>query len=442
MFRTSLGIALLVSPMIGCGQPAGSGSWPPVTAAAPPGGGPAAGVLTGTPSCSNRGCHGDFERDKAEPFKHAYTTWLAHDPHTNAYRSLESKLGQEIGAKLGIDPTRDERCLACHMTPQAARGKDEVALAERGFGVGCESCHGGARDWLVPHREKGWKDKPAGEKEKLGLTALGTHAQRAEVCAGCHVGAPEDKARGLPLRDMNHDMIAAGHPRLMFEYGSYLANLPRHWQEKPAMKEPDRAWLVGQFASAKAALALLADRAGRAAPWPELAEHDCYACHHGLHGQSWRQQRGYSLTPGAAGVNRWYTALLPVVQPAVGGKPWDQSALDALMARRLPAAGPVQAEAKRLAAGLGPLAVKAEGLVALPRKRLEDGLLSLGTGPQARGWDEYEQAALGLSALIPPATLRPLLRHLAWPDGLAGPKDDPPEDYHAEVRKLFRALSP
>ena len=30
---------------------------------------------------------------------------------------------------------------------------------------------------------------------------------------------------------MNHDLVAAGHPRLNFEYASYLAAYPKHWKE-------------------------------------------------------------------------------------------------------------------------------------------------------------------------------------------------------------------
>ncbi len=34
--------------------------------------------------------------------------------------------------------------------------------------------------------------------------------------------------------------------------------------------------------------------------WPELAEYNCYACHHSLQAESWRQQRGYGgRKPGA-----------------------------------------------------------------------------------------------------------------------------------------------
>ena len=71
-----------------------------------------------------------------------------------------------------------------------------------------------------------------------------------------------------------------------------------------------QAWRVGQVVSAEAALRLLIGRATaakeKAQPWPEFAEYDCYACHHGLQGPSWRQKRGYAgRVPGSLRWNDW-----------------------------------------------------------------------------------------------------------------------------------------
>ena len=38
--------------------------------------------------------------------------------------------------------------------------------------------------------------------------------------------APADSRRGMPLRDVDHDMLAAGHPRLEFEFAAFMANIP------------------------------------------------------------------------------------------------------------------------------------------------------------------------------------------------------------------------
>jgi hypothetical protein len=46
--------------------------------------------------------------------------------------------------------------------------------------------------------------------------------------------------------------------------------------------------------------------------WPEFAEYDCYACHHQLQNQSWRQKReALGRKPGSLPWNDWYVNLLP-----------------------------------------------------------------------------------------------------------------------------------
>jgi hypothetical protein len=354
--------------------------------------------LAGTLSCSGRGCHADFERpdnEQVPPSRSSYTRWLHHDPHTRAYQVLSEPLAQEMGRKLGFDVTTDKRCLVCHCTPLASRD-EPWALQERTFGVGCEGCHGAARDWLVRHRSAGWEELPAEQKERHGLARLSDQAGRAKVCSGCHVGAPADPKNGLPARDMNHDFIAAGHPRLMFEYGAFLANEPKHWKEKDTRPDFEaRAWLVGQVVSAKAALELLAARAKEANPWPEFAEYDCYSCHQDLAARSGRRRRDNGDRPGSLRFARWYPALVSVVAGSDSGF----TALAGTMARPYPSPRRVSMQAEQL---LGPLATLA---TALEKKtwnrpaidRLREKLVVYGS--KSSDWDELEQVALGLKAL-------------------------------------------
>jgi hypothetical protein len=134
------------------------------------------------------------------------------------------------------------------------------------------------------------------------MTKLFDLGVRAETCAGCHIGAL--RSFDIPLRDVNHDMIAAGHPRLNFEFATYLRKLPPHWKEKNRIANTPRpagfeaqVWLVGQAASAEASLKLLASRATSVGPasraGPELAEFNCYACHHDLKPNGWRGKFEY-----------------------------------------------------------------------------------------------------------------------------------------------------
>ncbi len=113
---------------------------------------------------------------------------------------------------------------------------------------------------------------------------------------------------------MNHDMIAAGHPRLTFDFAGYLAQLPPHWNSSKHAGDPrffGRAWAIGQAASAVAALDLLTHRTQQPT-WPELAEFACYSCHHNLRGSSgWRAERDAS--PGVPTWGTWHFAAIPAL---------------------------------------------------------------------------------------------------------------------------------
>jgi hypothetical protein len=412
--------------------------------------------IAGTLSCSGRGCHADLDRSAKGsrwPSSCSCSLWLDHDPHTRARAVLGEPAGKAIAAALGLhrrgpdgrekpDATVEPRCLACHVTPQTASlpldgagGQPE----EWNFGVGCEACHGSARQWLVPHRSETWTDprgkkwqelSPA-EKQTYGMNDLSSLAGRARVCAGCHVGAAADEKNGLPLRDMNHDHIAAGHPRLTFEFGAFLAHEPRHWNEKKAGPDFEaRAWLVGQVVAAEAALNLLADRAknsqAKDRPWPEYAEYDCYACHHRLEPDSWRRERGYPKGhPGRLLPSRWSPGLLDAVGQFVGAKGGRfPPGLEAALRRPFPRPAEVEKQARDASDSLAGLADALERM-SLPPDRVAElrktlarrGAAAFDAKRPAReiSWDEAEQLALGILALLEAegnADLKPRARAL------------------------------
>jgi hypothetical protein len=271
---------------------------------------------TGTAKCSARACHGGIEPSHGDVYRNEYTTWLTRDRHEKAYRVLltdERSCQMAEYLQLGKPAYEAERCLACHSTPQSPY--EEQSHLERS-GVGCESCHGSAADWLGPHTLPGWREKPDEEKINLGMRPTRPLLTRGQACVDCHVGSA--------TADVDHDLIAAGHPRLFFELGVFMAHMPKHWNEQLEKKTcPDleaRLWVFGQAASAEAALKLLASRAAtkKGRPWPEFAEHDCYACHHDLQQPSWRQadylKQRESLhdgapRPGSLIWSRWYFAM-------------------------------------------------------------------------------------------------------------------------------------
>jgi hypothetical protein len=257
----------------------------------------------GSAGCSGIACHGGpvvglmptsvwgTAAVDRERWRSSATVWTCYDPHARAFAVLANDRSKQIERLLThfgekpLEATTDTRCLACHTNPALAAHTSSPLIAE---GVGCEACHGNARSWVGEHA--GWAAGPGYAAKAAAMTRLSDVTVRAETCAGCHVGAPA--GGGTPMRDMNHDLIAAGHPRLNFDYATFLRALPPHWTEKDRETSPPtlrpasdefRHWLVGRAVTAAATLRLRADREKRG-PWPELAEFDCYACHHGLRG--------------------------------------------------------------------------------------------------------------------------------------------------------------
>ena len=77
--------------------------------------------------------------------------WM-HTPHFATFESLHRlPRAKEIADKLGLQSIkRNDVCTKCHYTKQLEDGRERVVA-----GVSCESCHGGARDWLTLHSDYG-----------------------------------------------------------------------------------------------------------------------------------------------------------------------------------------------------------------------------------------------------------------------------------------------
>ncbi len=298
-------------------------------------------------SCAAVGCHGRPPQTAEFPWQSSYAVWLEADPHSGAYdvlyteRSLaiiERLNGGAAGERVSVERFRQEHCASCHAT--TAVGESAELLA---YGVRCDSCHGPADAWLARHATHAWEALPAGEKyaawrvEPVGehldwrLTAEPArmrHTQdlvtQAKVCAECHVGAPATATQ--PAREVDHDLIAAGHPRLNFEFAAYLANLPAHWDTAKDRQSTERfdaqAWSIGQLVAAEALVsqvhARIEDAAAGDATWPEFAYYDCHACHHALAADSYRQrpQRLASAArdpqPGRLPAGSWQLPFAPL----------------------------------------------------------------------------------------------------------------------------------
>ncbi len=73
-------------------------------------------------------------------------------PHYATFETLHRKPeAKEIAERLSLRSVkRNDQCTKCHFTTQTLEGRDRVVA-----GVSCESCHGGAQDWVVLHSDYG-----------------------------------------------------------------------------------------------------------------------------------------------------------------------------------------------------------------------------------------------------------------------------------------------
>jgi len=294
----------------------------------------------GVASCAAYACHGGNQGEG--DLRSAYTTWMALDPHSRAESVLREPRSIDIQKRLAaatgraaIHADADARCLGCHVSPARSNPSAFGSRVVNSEGVGCESCHGAASKWLEPHSTTEWRSLSDAKKTALGMVSLAEPESLVQLCVGCHVGGPG--------RDVDHDLIAAGHPRLDFEALAYLQALPRHWDEAKRRRNRSdldaRTWAVGQLVSARQALALLGLRAHAAQErqtgkpiersplgiWPEFAEYACTSCHHPLTALPLSTGRETGTGTGLVGLpwGTWFNAIDPsvFVDRAVGKDP-------------------------------------------------------------------------------------------------------------------------
>lgn len=243
-----------------------------------------AGNYVGPGSCSATACHGAIRPVAgARILQTEYSTWISQDRHARATEVLSNTVSLRMAKILGIgDPAKAPKCLACHAldVPASAQGRNFAS-----DGVSCEACHGPATGWLGYHVTK---DATHEESVKRGMYDTKDVVKRTEKCLTCHLGTAE--------QFVDHEMIAGGHPDLVFELEAFSAAMPRHWKETTDTDPyiPVRTFAVGQLTHLRASLDRLARRV-KGPIWPEYAELDCFACHHSLTRpeDSWRQATGY-----------------------------------------------------------------------------------------------------------------------------------------------------
>ncbi|HWX53787.1 MAG TPA: multiheme c-type cytochrome [Verrucomicrobiae bacterium] len=241
-----------------------------------------AGKYVGPGTCGSSACHGSIQpRTLTLVLQNEYSTWVTKDAHFKALHSLDNPVSKRMAQILEIDnPAASPKCLACHALAVSPEEKAREFDVES---VSCESCHGPASGWLESHMLKDWTPQ---KSFALGMVDLSDPASRSETCLSCHLGTT--------TKDVDHKMLAAGHPDLVFELDSYSAIQPPHWKPSTDPNHSLRLWAVNQAVQLRESLKKLA-RHTQGPTWPEFSEYDCFSCHHSLTKpeSSWRQERGY-----------------------------------------------------------------------------------------------------------------------------------------------------
>jgi hypothetical protein len=305
--------------------------------------------MVGVDRCSKTACHGNNAAPTTK--RKEYIIWITNDvKHAGASQALLSERSKIIERNLNspgtdwqkAEPEKDTLCLKCHLAKSEPARRQRMTLDD---GVSCENCHGPAEKWLEKHTDPSFHNLNPAAKLALGMVDLSANnlGGRIRVCVDCHVG---NGTRGM---EVNHDLIAAGHPRLAFEFSERMAVYVKHWTEQ---LDEERAWKLGQLVSAEAALQLVEFRADprNKRPWPEYAEYDCFACHHDLVEPSWRQQQGYkNRRPGELPWGTWYFAQ---TEQLAAGLDKPLNALRREMAKPYPSRDTVKQSAETLAKAL------------------------------------------------------------------------------------------
>jgi Cytochrome c554 and c-prime len=293
----------------------------------------------GVLACSNNGCHDNptnpNQKDIILCGYDEVRIWSTQDKHKDANKVLTGPLAKQMAKLLGIkgDFANEAACISCHGVLVDDPKKIHKPSFNLNEGVSCGVCHGMNKEWVAKHSDflerETWRALSRTTKEtQFGMTDLWNPEKRALLCASCHIGnAAEGKV-------VTHAMYAAGHPPLpSFELATFSDAMPRHWKylaEKPApvqkilnydpakvgLEQTQLAMIAG-LVSFRESMNLLASQALQDAEpkhpdkgWPELAQFDCYACHHDLKSKSWRQERGYAGKPGRPNMRAWPAALV------------------------------------------------------------------------------------------------------------------------------------
>jgi hypothetical protein len=216
----------------------------------------------GTP-CGSPVCHGSTTPwSGAGPRLNEFAVFREEDAHRRSRDVFLGERARLIARRLGGEPAeRRADCVACHADP----GRPEADIS-------CATCHGRGA-WETEHSKPGGSHRANVE---AGLYPTDDPRRRAELCTRCHVG-------GEPPAVVDHRLLAAGHPRLVFDLDSFSTLQPAHHRSRAArgkQRSPAaKLWAAGQGVGLVRRLESAA-REPADPDWPDPARFDCVSCHH------------------------------------------------------------------------------------------------------------------------------------------------------------------
>lgn len=230
-------------------------------------------IHNGVASCATSACHGKVAAvEGRNVWLNEYHIWSTKDRHARAYQTLLSNRSKAMAQRLGLGSAHTAKvCLDCHAdnVPAQKRGP-KFQLSD---GVACEACHGGSEKWLKTHTEPQAKHA---DNIANGLYPTENALDRSALCLSCHKGTDNKFA--------DHEMMAAGHPRLTFELDTFTVNQPGHYkidadyQARKGKPAAGNLWILGQIESGKRSLTLIEKHTGSLSA-KSLAIYDCHSCH-------------------------------------------------------------------------------------------------------------------------------------------------------------------
>lgn len=113
--------------------------------------------------------------------------------HASAMKSLEPGVKKEAKLKAKLDPdkdyTQDKDCVGCHVDGFNKKGGYSIDAPKKMLAaVGCESCHGGGRQYRGEHRKAGQTFEKSGKTTPRKVLAdKGQDFHFEESCNACHL---------------------------------------------------------------------------------------------------------------------------------------------------------------------------------------------------------------------------------------------------------------